>query len=141
MPFGNWLRMSSHEFEVQRAFDGLRLHEPRPGFHLLAHGARTTARPPLVGEAAAHEGVSAAHDTFLLTRGEHVVEWSEEEPHPAHDLEDLAKLDPQHGYLSVGSAGAFARQDRAGHQQRGDFLRAGLYRVALQQRRLAQVPL
>src|SRR5918996_3007485 len=110
MPFGNSLSVSSHEFEVQRALNGLRLQEARPRFDFLAPRTRTGARPPLAGEAAAHQRVPSTHDAVLLARGEHVVEWPKAEPHAADDLNELAKLDAQHGDGATGRARPFARQ-------------------------------
>src|SRR6185369_10139254 len=98
MPFGN--SVSSHDLEFKWRRDGLRLQQAWPRFGGLTQGAQTTSGAALLGEAAADEGVPAPDDALLQRVGRQVVERAEEQPHAAHDGQDLAKGYPQHGYVA-----------------------------------------
>ena len=135
------MSMSSHKCEVKRALDGLRLQEPRPGFHRLAYRAGTTARASLVRQAAAHERVPAPHDSIFQPIVHQVVERAEEQPHTAHDVQDVAKANGQDRDLPVGRPRAFGRQQRARQHQGSDFLGTGFHGVTLQQVGSAELPL
>ena len=112
--------MASDNSELQRAFDGVRLHEPRPSGDGLTHRARIGARAAWSRQRAAHEGLPACDDLYFLFLREQVLDRSQAEPHRPDNGEDDAKLDPQHGDVAVCRARAFACEQRRDQNDGGD---------------------
>src|SRR5918994_3023763 len=123
--------VSDHS-ELQRTFDRVGLHEPRPLRDGLAHGPWIGARATWSCQRAAHERLTALHDLCFLLLREPILDRSQGEPHRADNGEHQAKLDPQDGGLAIRGARTFAREHRRHEDDGGDFLRPGFDRMTLQ---------
>ena len=130
----------SYELKSPRLLDRIRLHESRPTRDGLPDCAWTGARPARAGQTAAHERAATAHDLRLLLIGKDVVEGSEHQPYPPHDVQQVAEADTQRRDRAGGRPGAFGRQDGTRQHERGDFLRPGFDGVTLQHRGATQLP-